>query len=246
MIYLWIFWGNFAHFPTWTRSSWHTVRGQRDIKNSHSLFQRVGVRLVIFKLWSALCSTHMSILVVPDRTYIQGHSGVHWRTEGPSKIHTYGPEQKMTFVSVFLLLCWRSWEVAGRLHHPGGFWQQLHIYEHQRQPLLPRRVTRLRPGWAGVLSFHPGRYKQLFEHKWNHVITASQCRTKTLQLSRTVCARAAEPTPFVSRCSDDAAGEAEGEQTSRGRVHLQRLLLHDGRSWQQPEVSAALNDAKNI
>lgn len=38
-------------------------------------------------------------------------------------------------------------------------------------------------------------------------------------------------------CSDDAAGEAEGEQTTGGRVHLQRLLLHDGRSRQQPQVS---------
>ncbi|KAF0030324.1 hypothetical protein F2P81_017055 [Scophthalmus maximus] len=35
--------------------------------------------------------------------------------------------------------------------------------------------------------------------------------------------------------SDDAAGETEGEQTTCRRVHLQHLLLHDGRSGQQPQ-----------
>ncbi|CAF93221.1 unnamed protein product [Tetraodon nigroviridis] len=36
---------------------------------------------------------------------------------------------------------------------------------------------------------------------------------------------------------DHAAGEAEGEQTPRSRVHLQRLLLPAGRRRQQPQVS---------
>lgn len=65
---------------------------------------------------------------------------------------------------------------------------------------------------------------------------------ETLGSTRTVlCVFVAELTHVVSPCLDDAAGETEGEQTTWGRVHLQRLLLHDGRSRQQPEVRAAFS-----
>lgn len=93
------------------------------------------------------------------------HTLASWSNLCSGKMRSGVPWQ--TFL---LLLCWRSWEVAGSLHHPGGFWQQLHVYEHQRQPLLPRRVAWLRPGWAGGLRVHPG--KRQFEYKWNHAFTA--------------------------------------------------------------------------
>lgn len=49
-----------------------------------------------------------------------------------------------------------SWEVAGRLHHPGGVWQQLHVHELKRQPLLPCCITWLRSGRSGGVCLHSG------------------------------------------------------------------------------------------
>lgn len=49
-----------------------------------------------------------------------------------------------------------SWKMAGCVHHPGGLWEQCHRHEHQRQPLLPDRLSGLWPGRPGGLCLHPG------------------------------------------------------------------------------------------
>lgn len=81
--------------------------------------------------------------------------------------------------------------MAGGLHHPGGLREQLHLHEQQRQPLLSRGVAGLRPGRAGGLRLHPGE----------------EPKGKVLDQV---------PDLILIRCClpDDAAGEAEGEQTT--------------------------------